>query len=101
MSDPGVISDRERYAAVGREYRELQSAAELAARWRTLRDDLEGARELLDEGEDEEMRRGVWGTAAALEGLGEGIRLAKVERDPTDAKNEIVEILAGTRGAGG
>ena len=27
MSDPEVISDRERYAAVGREYRELQPAS--------------------------------------------------------------------------
>ncbi len=50
MSDPEVIGDRERYAEVGREYRELQPAHELAGEWRTVRDDLEGARELLDEG---------------------------------------------------
>ena len=31
MSDPEVIGDRERYAEVGREYRELQPARELAA----------------------------------------------------------------------
>jgi peptide chain release factor 1 len=79
MSDPGVIADRERYAAVGREYRELQPAHELAGRWRTLRDDLEGARELLAEGEDDELRK-----------LEEEIRLAMVERDPNDAKNVIV-----------
>ena len=34
MSDPEVIGDRERYAEVGREYRELQPAQELAARVR-------------------------------------------------------------------
>src|SRR3954464_1686983 len=98
MSDPDVIADRERYAAVGREYRELQPAAELAARWRTLRDDLEGAQELLAEGEDEEMRRGVGEAPAQLEALEEEIRLAMVERDPNDAKNVIVEIRAGTGG---
>jgi len=98
MSDPEVISDRERYAAVGREYRELQPASELAARWRMLRDDLEGARELLAEGEDEEMRRVVEETPAQLEELEEEIRLAMVERDPNDAKNVIVEIRAGTGG---
>ena len=32
MSDPEVIADRERYAEVGREYRELEPAHELAAR---------------------------------------------------------------------
>src|SRR4051795_13718822 len=98
MSDPQVIGDRERYAAVGREYRELQPAHELAGRWRTLRDDLEGARELLDEGEDEEMRRVVEETPAQLEALEEEIRLAMVERDPNDEKNVIVEIRAGTGG---
>jgi peptide chain release factor 1 len=99
MSDPEVIADRERYAAVGREYRELQPANELAARWRTLRDDLEGARELLaEDGDDEELRRVVEETPAQLEELEEEIRLAMVERDPNDAKNVIVEIRAGTGG---
>jgi peptide chain release factor 1 len=98
MSDPAVISDRERYAAVGREYRELQPAHELAGRWRTLRDDLEGARELLAEGEDEEMRQVVEEAPAQLEELEEEIRLAMVERDPNDAKNVIVEVRAGTGG---
>jgi peptide chain release factor 1 len=43
MSDPAVIGDRQRYAEVGREYRELQPAQALAAEYRTLKDDLEGA----------------------------------------------------------
>jgi peptide chain release factor 1 len=98
MSDPEVISDRARYAEVGREYRELQPASELAAQWRTLRDDLEGARELLAEGEDEELQRVVDEAPAQLEALEEEIRLAMVERDPNDAKNVIVEIRAGTGG---
>jgi peptide chain release factor 1 len=98
MSDPGVISDRARYAEVGREYRELQPANELAGRWRTLRDDLEGARELLAEGEDEELRGVVEEAPAQLEALEEEIRLAMVERDPNDAKNVIVEIRAGAGG---
>ena len=44
MADPEVISDRERYAEVGREYSELEPAHELATEWRQLRGDLEGAR---------------------------------------------------------
>ncbi len=98
MSDPGVIGDRERYAEVGREYRELQPARALAGEWRTLKDDLEGARELLEEGEDEDMRKVVEEAPARLEELEEEIRLAMVERDPNDAKNVIVEIRAGTGG---
>jgi peptide chain release factor 1 len=98
MSDPAVIGDRERYAEVGREYRDLQPARELAAEWATLKDDLEGARELLEEGEDAEMRKVVDEAPARLEELEEGIRLAMVERDPNDDKNVIVEIRGGTGG---
>jgi len=53
MSDPSVIADQARYAEVGREYGRLRTAQGLAVEWRTLRDDLEGARELIDsDGED-------------------------------------------------
>ncbi|HSR94331.1 MAG TPA: peptide chain release factor 1 [Solirubrobacterales bacterium] len=98
MSDPGVISDRQRYAEVGREYRELESARKVAGEYRTLKDDLEGARELLEEGEDAELRSVVDEAPARLEELEEEIRLAMVERDPNDAKNVLVEIRAGTGG---
>ncbi len=98
MSDPSVINDRERYAEVGREYRELQPAQALAAEYRTLKDDLEGARELLEEGEDAELRKVVDEAPARLGELEEEIRLAMVERDPNDDKNVLVEIRAGTGG---
>ena len=98
LADPEVIADRDRYAAVGREYREIEPAHALAARWRTLNDDLEGARELLADGEDEELRRVVAEAPAELEGLAEEIRLAMVERDPNDDKNVLVEIRAGAGG---
>ncbi len=98
MSDPEVIADRERYAEVGREYRQLKDARDLAEEYSTLKDDLEGARELLAEGEDEELRAVVDEAPARLSELEEEIRLAMVERDPNDEKNVIVEIRAGTGG---
>jgi peptide chain release factor 1 len=99
MSDPAVIGDRERYAEVGREYRDLEPARVLARKWRTLRDDLEGARELLDEdGDDPELREVVEDAPGRLGELEEEIRLAMVERDPNDAKNVLVEIRGGTGG---
>ena len=56
MTDPEVIGDRQRYAEVGREYRRLEPAAKLAEEWRHATDDAAGARELLAEGEDAELR---------------------------------------------
>jgi peptide chain release factor 1 len=99
MSDPEVIADRDRYAEVGREYRELEPAHALAQQYRRLRDDLEGARELLaEDGDDPELRRVVTEAPERLAQLEEQIRLAMVERDPNDDKNVLVEIRAGTGG---
>jgi peptide chain release factor 1 len=99
MSDADVIADRERYAEVGREYRELGRARELAFEWRQQRGDLEGALELLaEDGDDAELRRVVVEAPERLRELEDEIRLAMVERDPNDAKNVIIEIRAGAGG---
>jgi peptide chain release factor 1 len=99
MSDPEVIADRERYAELGREYRELEPAHDLAREYVQLKDDLEGARELLaEDGDDPELRKLVADAPGRLEELGDEIRLAMVERDPNDAKNVLVEIRAGAGG---
>jgi peptide chain release factor 1 len=99
MSDPGVIGDRERYAAVGREYAGLEEAAKLAAEWRRAVDDEAGARELLaEDGDDAEVREMATAARERIEALDEEIRLAMVEQDPNDEKNVIVEIRPGAGG---
>jgi peptide chain release factor 1 len=99
LSDPEVIADRERYAELGREYRDLEPAHQLAREYRTLRDDLEGARELLaEDGDDPELKAVIADAPERLESLEDEIRLAMIERDPNDEKNVLVEIRAGTGG---
>jgi peptide chain release factor 1 len=98
ITDPEVIGDRNRYADVGREYRRLEPAAKLAEEWRHATDDAAGARELLADGEDPELRELLRASDARLEELGEEIRLAMVETDPNDDKNVIVEIQGGAGG---
>ncbi len=99
MTDPEVIADRERYAEVGRAYRQLEPAAKLAERWRRAQDDAAGAEELLSEvGEDSELRAELAGSRERIEQLEEEIRLAMVERDPNDEKNVIIEIQGGAGG---
>src|SRR4051794_20276537 len=99
MSDPEVIGDRHRLADAGRLYRQLAPAAKLAEAWRRARDDAAGARELLDEGEDDpEVRDMLQASQARIAELEEEIRLAMVESDPNDAKDVIVEIRAGAGG---
>jgi peptide chain release factor 1 len=99
MTDAEVISDRERYAEVGRAYSQLEPAAKLAAEWRHARDDAAGAEELLsEEGEDAELREELTDAHERIEALEEGIRLAMVESDPNDEKSVIVEIQGGAGG---
>ncbi len=99
LTDPEVISDRERYAEVGRAYSQLEPAAKLAVQWRRAQDDAAGAEELLAEGgEDADMREELNGARERIEQLEEEIRLAMVERDPNDEKNVIVEIQGGAGG---
>ena len=98
MSDPEVIGDRARYAEVGREYRALEPAHELAKEWRRTKSDAEGARELLAEDDDPETRELLTTSEQRLAELEEEIRLAMVERDPNDEKDVIVEVRAGTGG---
>ena len=99
LADPEVISDRERFTAASRAYRELEPAARLAGEYRRAADDAAGARELLDEGgEDSELRALLDSSRERIEALEDEMRLAMVERDPNDDKNVIVEIRPGAGG---
>src|SRR5689334_6370728 len=95
MADPEVIGDRRRYAEAGRLFNQLAPAAKLAEEYRHAQSDAAGAEELLSEdGDDPEVREMLRDARERLERIGEEIRLAMVERDPSDDKNVIVEIRA-------
>jgi peptide chain release factor 1 len=99
LSDPAVITDRERFAAASRAYRELEPGAKLAGEYRRAADDLESARELLaEDGDDAELRALMESSRERMQTLEDEIRLAMVERDPNDDKNVIVEIRPGAGG---
>ena len=99
MADPEIIGDRQKFAEAGRLFNQLAPAAKLAEEWRRAVDDAEGAQELLAEGgEDPEVRAMLDTARARIAELEEEIRLAMVERDPSDDKNVIVEIRGGAGG---
>src|SRR5665213_2118024 len=98
LSDPEVIGDRERFEAASRAYRELEPAARLAGEYLHAADDAAGARELLEDGDDPELRALLDSSRERMAALEEEIRLAMVERDPNDDKNVIVEIRPGAGG---
>ena len=105
LADAETIADRNRYAEVSREYRELGEPHALAERYRRAQDDAAGAEELLagadgdlDPEDRREFQEIVAKARAEMDQLGEELRLAMVERDPNDAKNVLLEIRAGAGG---
>ncbi len=98
LSDPEVIGDREKFRAASRAYSELEPAAKLAAEYRHAADDAAGARELLEDGDDPELRALLESSRERIAAIEDEIRLAMVERDPNDDKNVIVEIRPGAGG---
>ena len=99
--DPAVIGDRKRYADVGREYRRMQQANALAGEWRRAVDDAAGAREMLEDDEDPELRDMLDAAKERTLELEEEIRVSMVDPDPNDDKDVIVEIQGGAGGEEG
>jgi peptide chain release factor 1 len=105
LADPDVIGDRERYAALARNHRELAEAHRLAEEYRRAQSDATGAEEMLDGGDGglsgadrAELQEMVASARERMEQLEEELRLAMIEKDPNDSKNVIIEIRGGTGG---
>lgn len=96
MSDPDVINDRNRYAEVGREFRQLEPAHDLVVEYRRAESDMEGAKDLVDE--DAEFAELYETSKQRITELEDEIRMAMVDRDPNDDKDVIVELRPGTGG---
>jgi peptide chain release factor 1 len=92
MGDPAVFSDRQAAQAAGRRLKELEEPHRLAQAWRQARQDWADARA------DPELADLAAEYAAEAERLEAELKLALVERDPSDAKDVIVEIRQGVGG---
>jgi peptide chain release factor 1 len=102
MSSPEVYTDQAAYAKVARQHRQLGEMVAKYREWKTLREELTGARELFEAGDDDEMRelaRVEMDTLQEqLEKAEEELRILLLPRDPNDEKNVILELRAGTGG---
>lgn len=102
LSSPELLADQAAYAKAAKQHRSLGEMVAKYREWKTIKDELAGAKELFDAGDDEEMRemaRVEMDTLnARLERSEEDLRVLLLPRDPNDEKNVIVEIRAGTGG---
>jgi peptide chain release factor 1 len=102
LSAPELLADQAAYTKAARQHRSLGEIVEKYHAWKTLNEELAGARELLDTADDEEMREmarlEVETLQKKLEATDTELKVLLVPSDPNDEKNVIVEIRAGTGG---
>jgi peptide chain release factor 1 len=101
LADPSVAGRPGEYAGLAKELRRLRPLFEAGARYRRLAADLEGARALLGEADEDlrkEAREEIARLEPALAGAEREIRLLLVPPDPNDQRDVILEIRAGTGG---
>src|SRR4030042_1401039 len=101
MGDPQVATNRGEYQRHAKEYAELNRVVERFRRYKDLLKATEESRALLQEA-DEELRRMAREEVAALteqqERIEQELVLALLPKDPSDEKNVVLEIRAGTGG---
>ena len=97
LADPGLASDRTRFADVNRRWRGLEEAFSLAARYRDAQETAQDASELVEAGDDD-ARVFLREAQDELEQIGPLLREAMVETDPNDDRDVIVEIRAAAGG---
>lgn len=101
MADPEVYSDSARLNQVARERAEIQEQVEAYREYRSAKEGLLEAAQLLED-PDPEVRDMAAEEAAALtlrvEELEDRLRVLLLPRDPNDEKDVIIEIRAGAGG---
>jgi peptide chain release factor 1 len=102
MGDPEIASDYEQVAKLNKERSDLQEIVDAYRHYSKQAADLQGARELLKETDDSEMREmaamEIEELEASTEQLFEAMKIMLLPKDPRDGKNAIVEIRAGAGG---
>jgi peptide chain release factor 1 len=101
MADHEVINDPERYRKVAKAQRDIEEIVSKYRDWKRVRQDLDGARAMLAE-TDEDLRAMATDEVARLEpelaAVEEQLKILLLPKDPNDDKNVVLEIRAGTGG---
>lgn len=101
LSDPQVMSEREKFTALSREFSELEPVVLCYREVQKLDEALEDSKAILAE-DDAEMRdlaeEDIMQTNTALDELTSKLQTLLLPKDPNDHSNVFLEIRAGTGG---
>ena len=101
LADPAVAADQNQYRKLSVEMSELSPIVERYQQWQQAQQDIESARQMLDD-EDTEMREmaaeEVRDLEQSLADYQEALRILLIPKDANDERNVFLEIRAGTGG---
>tara|TARA_Y100000590_G_scaffold338477_1_gene385703 strand:- start:8247 stop:9314 length:1068 start_codon:yes stop_codon:yes gene_type:complete len=101
MLDPDLMNDQTRYTEVAKEHRRLAPIVEKSKEYIATQEQIDDDNEILA-GDDEELKdiaqAEIEELQADLEKQEKELKLLLIPHDPTDDKNTILEIRAGTGG---
>ncbi|NNE65204.1 MAG: peptide chain release factor 1 [Pyrinomonadaceae bacterium] len=102
LSQPDITSDISAYTKLMKQHRSLGEVVEKYREVRKMKEDLAGAKEVLEATEDAEMRELAELEITELEENVENaeaeLKILLIPKDPNDEKNVILEIRAGAGG---
>ena len=101
LATPDVISDRQQFQQLSREYGDLEPIMEVWRRYQASEEAVSEARELLQEA-DADMRQmaeeEITRHQSGQEQLGQKLQRLLLPKDPNDERNIFLEVRAGTGG---
>ena len=102
LADPANAPDQKLMTRLSRERRQIMKIEEAYHKYKKLSEDLSGAKEVLKDTRDPEMRSMAENEMHSLEEelakYDEEVKYLLVPQDPDDNRNSIIEIRAGTGG---
>jgi len=102
LSSAQVLADSARYQKLAKTHAELAEIVGKYREWKDIEKGLQGAKQLLAEADDPEMKQMAHDEERDLESRREAVerelKILLIPKDPNDEKNVILEIRAGTGG---
>ena len=102
LSTPEIVNDSARYQKLAKQHSDLAEIVDKNREFKQIEKDLAGARQMVVESEDADMRHMAQEEERQLlvkkEQIERDLKLLLVPKDPNDDKNIILEIRAGTGG---
>jgi peptide chain release factor 1 len=99
---PDVISDQKKYSSLNKEYSDLGKIVHVYNQYKSALDNIAESEEIIADGSDRDLvdmaKEEKVEAQGKLPGLEEELKVLLIPKDPTDDKNVIVELRAGTGG---